>query len=304
MQVPRKAEGVGKTSSIFPISSYRLGRGASRASLYVIIILLSIVFAFPFFWTVSSSLKTGPEWYIFPPKWLPASPQWGNYLRVFQMFRYPYGRWILNSATIVVFCTLGTMISGSLVAYGFSRFPFPGRGALFIITLSTMMIPSHVTLIPQFIIFHRLGWVDTLRPLIVPSWFGGGAFYIFLLRQFFMTLPKELDEAALIDGAGYFRVFWHILLPLCLPVLATVGIISFMEHWSDFMGPLIYLNSNKNFTVAVGIQFFQDARDLGGEHLQHILMAATSMSIIPCILVFFAAQRYFVRGIVMTGLKG
>jgi len=200
--------------------------------------------------------------------------------------------------------TLGTMISASLVAYSFARFRFPGRNILFLVTLSTMMIPSSVTLIPQFILFNKLGWVDTLRPLWVPSWFGGGAFYIFLLRQFFMTLPMELDEAARIDGAGYFRVFWNILLPLCKPVLATVGIICFMAHWSNFMSPLIYLNSNENFTVSVGLQFFSEERELGGPPLHHLLMAATALSIIPCIALFFATQRYFVRGIVMTGLKG
>jgi len=146
--------------------------------------------------------------------------------------------------------------------------------------------------------------VDTLQPLWVPFWFGGGAFYIFLLRQFFLTLPIELDEAALIDGAGYVRVFWSVLLPLCKPVIATVAIIAFMAHWSDFMGPLVYLNTPEKFTISVGLQFFQDLREVGGKPLQHILMAATTLSIIPCIVVFFAGQRYFVRGIVMTGLKG
>jgi multiple sugar transport system permease protein len=279
-------------------------RTASRYPLYLVLILLSIVFAFPLFWTISSSLKTGPEWYVFPPKWLPDSPQWGNYLRVFRLMRYPYGRWVFNSFFIVIMATSGTLVTGSLVAYGFARFPFRGRDALFLATLSTMMIPSSVTLIPQFILFHRLGWTDTPQPLWVPTWFGGGAFYIFLMRQFFMTLPRELDEAALIDGAGYFRIFWNVLLPLCRPVLATVGIISFMAHWSDFMGPLIYLNSNEKFTVSVGLQFFQEAKDIGGEPLHHILMAGTALSIIPCILLFFGTQRYFVRGIVMTGLKG
>jgi multiple sugar transport system permease protein len=270
----------------------------------VILVALSVVFAFPLFWTVSSSLKTGAEWYIYPPRWLPATPQWDNYAEVFRLFRFPFHRWAYNTLVIVVMATVGTMISASLVAYAFARFTFPARDVLFLVTLSTMMIPSHVTLIPRYLLFNKLGWLDTSKPLWVPAWFGGGAFYIFLLRQFFMTIPKDLDEAARIDGAGYLRVYWSILIPLCRPVLATVGIITFMAHWSDFMGPLIYLATPEKFTISVGLQFFQELREIGGEPLQHILMAGTTMAIIPCMALFFAGQRYFVRGIVMSGIKG
>lgn len=291
--------------SALSMRSARVRYRAFRALLYVTLIILAVIFAFPFFWTVSSSLKTAAEWMTFPPVWIPKVPQWYNYVMVFRLMNYPYAAWIKNTVAIVFLATTGTMISSSLVAYGFARFRFPGKDLLFFITLGTMMIPYQVTLIPQFILFHKLGWIDTLRPLWVPEWFGGGAFNIFLMRQFFLTLPLELDEAARIDGAGYFRTFWEVLMPLCKPVVATVAIISFMGHWGDFLGPLVYLNTPEKFTISVGLRYFQEGRDaLSAEPLQHLLMAATSLSIIPCIVVFFAGQRYFVRGIALTGIKG
>jgi len=200
--------------------------------------------------------------------------------------------------------TLGTLISASLVAYSLARFEFRGRNTLFMITLATMMIPAQVTLIPQFVLFHKLGWINTLLPLWVPHWFGGGGFAIFLMRQFFLTLPRDLDEAALIDGASFFRIFWSILLPLTKPVLATLGIITIIAQWSDFLGPLIYLNSPEKFTVSVGLQFFNTTPEVGGEPMQHLLMAACILSIIPVIVIFFLGQRFFVQGIVMSGIKG
>ncbi len=277
----------------------------ARGPLYTLILVVSVIFGFPFFWTVSTSLKTAPELGVFPPLLLPAVPQWGNYAKVFTLFRYPVGRWFLNTCFLVVMSTLGTIISATLVAFGFARFRFRGKNLLFMITLGTMMLPSQVTLIPQFLLFHKMGWVNTFKPLWIPAWFGGGAFNIFLLRQFFMTLPMEFDEAAKIDGAGYWRILWTVLMPLCKPVLATVGIISFMAHWNDFMGPLVYLNQPQKYTISVGLRFFSENPDSAyGEPLRHILMAATVMSIIPCLAIFFAGQTYFVRGIVMSGIKG
>jgi ABC-type glycerol-3-phosphate transport system permease component len=169
-----------------------------------------------------------------------------------------------------------------------------------------MMLPGQVTLIPQFVLFFKLGWVNTFRPLWLPSWLGGGAFYIFLLRQFIATLPMELDEAALIDGAGYIHIFWRIVLPLCKPVLATVCVISFISSWNDFMGPLIYLNSPEKFTVALGLRFFNIGGGIGepGEPMGQILMAACVIALVPCVTVFFLVQRFFVRGIVLSGIKG
>lgn len=257
---------------------------------------------FPFFWTISSSLKTEEEWFIFPPTILPAVPQWVNYGKV--MEEIPYGRWFMNTAVIAILGTSGALLSSSLVAYSFARFDYRGRDILFIITLSTMMLPSYVTLIPQFILFHKLKWINTIKPLWVPAWFGGGAFNIFLIRQFIMSLPRELDEAALIDGASYFRVFWNILVPLMKPALATVMIISFMGHWSDFMGPLIYLNSPEKFTLSVGLHFFNSVPMAEYKTFYRLLMAASVMTVIPSLVVFFAGQKYFVRGIALSGIKG
>ncbi|MCY3708239.1 MAG: carbohydrate ABC transporter permease [Caldilineaceae bacterium] len=241
--------------------------------------------------------------FAFPPILIPAAPQWANYWTVLNI-DYPVGRWFVNSVLIVVLTTFGTLITASLVAYSFARFDYRGRDVLFMITLSTMMLPAQVTLIPQFVLFYKLGWVNTHLPLWVPHWFGGGAFAIFLMRQFFLTLPRDLDEAALIDGAGYFRIFWSILLPLCKPVLATLAIITIIASWSDFLGPLIYLNTPEKFTVSVGLQFFNAVPEVGGEPMQHLLMAACVMSMVPIILMFFFGQRFFVQGIVMSGIKG
>ena len=275
-----------------------------RVALYGLVLLLCIMFGFPLFWAVMSSLKTPMEMAKFPPPWVPADPQWENYVRVFAISRHPVSIWALNSTIIVVLGTLGTVLTASLVAYSFARFQYRGRDALFAITLATIMLPAQVTLIPQFVLFYNLGWINTLKPLWIPSWFGGGAFAIFLMRQFFLSLPKDLDEAALIDGASYFRIFWSILLPLCKPVLATLAIIVIIDLWSDFQGPLVYLNSPEKFTISVGLRFFNNTPEVGGEPLQHLLMAACVLSMIPVILIFFIGQRFFVQGIVMSGIKG
>lgn len=280
------------------------GLKPGRFVLYAIVLFLCVVFGFPLFWTLMSSFKTAPEMFAFPPVWIPESFQWDNYYQVLVIPRIPVIRWALNSTIIVVLGTAGTLISSSLVAYSFARFEWRGRNALFMITLATMMIPAQVTLIPQFVLFHKLGWINTLLPLWVPLWFGGNGFAIFLMRQFFMSLPRDLDEAALIDGASFFRIFWSILLPLCKPVLATLGIITVIAQWGDFLGPLIYLNSPEKFTVSVGLQFFNTTPEVGGDPMQHLLMAACILSIIPVVTIFFLGQRFFVQGIVMSGIKG
>lgn len=276
----------------------------SRVLLYGVVLLLCLMFGFPLFWTLMSSLKTPSEMVVFPPQWLPSIPQWNNYVRVFGISRIPVSVWAMNSAIIVSLGTLGTLITASLVAYSLARFDYRGRNLLFMITLATIMLPAQVTLIPQFVLFYKLGWINTLKPLWIPTWFGGGAFAIFLMRQFFLSLPRDLDEAALIDGANYFRIFWSILLPLCKPVLATLAIIVIIDLWSDFQGPLVYLNSPEKFTVSVGLRFFNNAPDVGGEPLQHLLMAACVLSMLPVITIFFLGQRFFVQGIVMSGIKG
>lgn len=275
-----------------------------RIVLYTVVISLCVVFGFPLFWTLSSSLKTPVEMFAFPPPLVPEIPQWQNYHEVLNVSRIPVLRWAWNSTIVVVLGTIGTVMTASLVAYSFARFEYRGRNALFMITLATMMMPAQVTLIPQFVLFHRLGWINTLLPLWVPFFFGGNAFAIFLMRQFLMSLPRDLDEAALIDGAGYFRIFWNILVPLCKPVLATLAIITIIAQWGDFLGPLIYLNSPEKFTVSVGLQFFNATPEVGGEPMQHLLMAACILSMIPVVTIFFIGQRYFVQGIVMSGIKG
>jgi ABC-type glycerol-3-phosphate transport system permease component len=276
----------------------------NRIVLYVVVIVLCVMFGFPLFWTLMSSLKTPAEIFAFPPPLTPEIPQWENYYRVLIIPRIPVTRWALNSAIVVSLTTIGAVITSALVAYSFARFDYRGRDLLFMITLGTMMLPTEVTLIPQFVLFYKLGWINTLRPLWVPYWFGGGAFAIFLMRQFFLSLPRDLDEAALIDGASFFRIFWSILLPLCKPVLATLAIIIIISTWSDFLGPLIYLNSPEKFTVSVGIQFFNNSPEVGGEPMHHLLMAACILSMLPVIIIFFLGQRFFVQGIVMSGIKG
>lgn len=277
-------------------------RWVSGTLFYALTIALAVIFIFPFFWTVSSSLKQPFEIFSFPPTMFPSVPQWVNYATVLQ--KVPFVTWVLNSLIVVVLYTGGVVVTSSLVAYSFARFEYRGRDILFMITLGTMMLPSQVTLIPQFILFNALGWINTLLPLWVPAWFGGGAFFIFLLRQFFMSLPNDLDEAALIDGASYLGIFWSILMPLCKPALATVAIISFIGSWNDFLGPLIYLNSPEKFTVALGLNFFQNVPESAGMPMQHLLMAASVMAILPCLILFFSFQRYFVEGIVLSGIKG
>lgn len=277
---------------------------AGRALLYVIAIAASILFMIPFVWTIFSSLKTPSELYMFPPKWLPATPRFSNYAEVFDVA--PYARWLWNSVFVAVVGTLGSVLSAALVGYSFARFRYPGRDLIFLLTLSTLMLPVEVTLIPLYLLFNKIGWLDTYLPLIVPGYFGGGAFLIFLMRQFFMTIPMDLDEAARIDGAGYLRIFWRIILPLSVPALATAAIITFIADWNSFLFPYIILNTKEKFTIGIGIKYFQTiASNIDSmEPRENLLMAASIMMTTPIILLFFTAQRYFVKGIVMSGIKG
>ncbi|MGH2459015.1 MAG: carbohydrate ABC transporter permease [Chloroflexota bacterium] len=275
---------------------------AGSAIYYLGAVLLSVVFVFPFFWTVTSSLKQPFELFVFPPLIFPAVPQWVNYLTV--LTTVPFLLWVWNSIIVVVLSTIGVVFSASIVAYSFARFEYRGRDVLFMVTLGTLMLPAQVTLIPQFVLFNALGWVNTLLPLWVPYIFGGGAFYIFLFRQFLLSLPRDLDEAALIDGASYFRVYVSVLLPLLKPAMAASAIIAFIGAWNDFLSPLVYLSSQTRFTVALGLQFFQNVPEEGGMPMEHLLMAGSVMAIIPCLALFFAFQRYFTQGIVLSGIKG
>lgn len=273
----------------------------SKAIAYVLLTVSSVLFAFPLFWTVSSSLQTWQELRSFSINWLPAEPQWGNYVQVFTAV--PFARWLLNSFIIVAITIPGTVITATITAYAFARFNFVGKNVWFILMLGTMMIPAVVTLIPQYLLFFQLRLINTFVPLTIGAWLGGGAFMVFLLRQFLMSIPRDLDEAALIDGANPFRILWSVLMPLMKPALTTVAILQFLNDWNDFFGPFIYLNRVQLFTAAVGLRFFQylpletmDPRD-------HLLMAAAAVMTIPVLLLFAVAQRYFISGVVLTGLK-
>lgn len=268
---------------------------------YFFLTLFGSMFAFPLFWTFSSSLQTWMELRSYTPHLLPKVPQWHNYAQVFQ--DVPFARWMLNSLLIIAIAVPGTLITGTLVAYGFARFPFTGNNALFTIMLGTMMIPMQVTLIPQYVLFFKLKLINTYVPLTIGAWLGGGAFYVFMLRQFIMAIPRDLDEAATIDGAGPFRILWQVLVPLMKPALTTVAILGFLGQWNNFFGPFIYLHKMKLYTAAVGLRFFMIMPNEGKEPKDHLLNAAAAVMTLPVLLIFLVAQRYFVSGIVMTGLK-
>jgi len=266
---------------------------------YVLLILLALVFIFPFLWMISTAFKLPSEAYILPPKLLPKTFTLENFIQGWQYADFTRYTW--NTIIVTTLTTLGAVFSASFVAYGFARFKSRYSSILFTIVLGTMMLPNQVLLIPTYILFSKLGWLDTLKPLIVPSYFGGGAFNIFLLRQFFKTIPVELDQAAKIDGANSFQIYYKILLPIIKPALMTVAVMSVAFHWNDFMTPLIYLNSDQNFTLALGLQFFQNS--YGSSQVQ-MLMAVSLITVIPLLILFFIGQKYFVQGIAMSGLKG
>ena len=283
-------------------SAIRRRRLIGKVLGYVFLTLFGLLFAFPLFWVVSGSLQTWQELRSYIPHLLPKIPQWRNYPTVFETV--PFARWLLNSFTVVAIAVPGALITASLVAYGFARFPFAGRDFWFVVMLGTMMIPFWVTMIPQYILFYRLHWINTYIPLTIGSWLGGGAFVVFMLRQFIMTIPRDLDEAALIDGAGPFRILWQVLIPLMKPALTTVAILGFLDHWNEFFGPYIYLNRPELYTAAVGLRYFMRiSQTQVTEPQDHLLNACAAVMTVPVLLVFIVAQRYFVSGIVLTGLK-
>ena len=281
---------------------YRRGRDQVQTVLtYLLLTFAGLVFAFPLFWTISSSLQTWQELRSFEPHLLPSIPQWGNYARVFQSV--PFARWMGNSFLITAITIPGVIITGSLTAYSFARFDYAGKEFWFVLMLGTLMIPSQVTLIPQYVLFFNLRLINTYVPLTIGAWLGGGAFMIFLLRQFIMSIPRDLDEAALMDGASPFRILWGVLLPLMKPALTTVAILQFLGDWNEFFAPFIYLSRVDLFTAAVGLRFFQNIPLETTDPRDHLLMAAASVMTIPVITLFAVAQRYFIQGVVLSGLK-
>ena len=279
------------------IKSKKKSEKIGKIITYILLISLSVIFMIPFVWLLSCSLKSNADIFAMPPKWIPDPIEFSNYVEVFR--QVPFFRFLANTLKIAVPVLVANVFVSAMVGYAFARFRAPGKNVLFMLLLSTMMLPSQVTMIPLFIMFKEVGWVDTLLPMIVPVFFGGSALYVFLFRQYYATFSASLGEAARIDGAGYFKTFTHVYLPMSKPILITVGIFSFMGSWNDFMGPLIYLNDMNNFTLAIGLNMFKT------QYIQNwnYTMAYNVMIVAPLIILFFVAQKSFIQGIVITGTK-
>lgn len=275
---------------------------------YLLLAVIGVVSFVPLWWMISTSLKETGREFLFPPQPVPDPVVWRNYVDVWTVTNLHMNG--LNSIMITVLATAGTILTCSVVAFGFARMDFPAKNVLFIALISTLMLPGIITLVPTFILFRHLKLIDSPVALILPWWFGGGAFgsafYVFLLRQFMLQLPKELDEAALADGASYFRIYRMITMPLSGPALATAGIFSVVHHWNDFLNPLIFIQSEKWRTIALALRFFledETSHGAGGGHW-NLLMASGVVMLVPILVLFFSAQKYFVRGIALTGLTG
>jgi multiple sugar transport system permease protein len=278
------------------------GRPRRRVGYYVttyaMLVSGAVVFTFPFFWMVSMALKPSDQIFVFPPVWLPDPPRWENFTDGWTRY-FPFTQFLVNTVIITGNNVLANLVSCTLVAYGFARLRAPETGVLFTLVLATMMVPEQVTMIPIYWLFTQVGWVNTFMPLMVPSWFGY-PFFIFLLRQFFMTLPRDLDDAARIDGCSTWGILYRILLPLSKPALAAVAIFAFIRNWNSFLYPLIYLNDMEKYTLQLGLNMYR------GQYYTefHLMMAVALLVLVPVIVVFFVAQKYFIQGIALTGLKG
>ncbi|HXF63735.1 MAG TPA: carbohydrate ABC transporter permease [Caldilineaceae bacterium] len=280
-----------------------LRRGTRRVLhailVYVLVLPGAALFILPLLWMLSTALKDPKQIFVFPPQWIPDPILWSNFSEGWNNF-LPFNRFLLNSLIITTNNIIGNLVSCCLAAFAFARLRARGRDFFFVLVLCTMLLPAEVTVIPQYVLFSRLGWNDSWRPLMVPPWFGW-PFFIFLLRQFFMSIPRELDEAARLDGASSWRILWSIILPLAKPALATVVIFAFIGNWNNFLYPLIYIRSTERQVLAVGLNMFRGAY---GNTNYHYMMAVAVLVLLPVLLVFFFGQRLFVRGIALTGLKG
>ena len=273
-------------------------RRITLAFVYLALVAGAVVILAPFVWMLSTALKVPGTEFIYPPQLFTRPLRWNNFSEGWGAL--PFTRWFFNTSAITLLSVTGAIVSSSLVAYGFARLEFPGRTILFVILLSTMMLPFHVRLIPMFITFRYLGWIDTYLPLVVPFFLGGVPFFIFLVRQFFLTIPLEMEDAAAIDGAGVFTTFLRIILPLSRPVLGVVGVFAFIRVWNDFLEPLIYIHSMDKMTLSLGLRFFQ-AQDFTDWTR---LMAVSIVVLVPSLVLFFVAQKYYIHGVVTTGIKG
>ncbi len=272
------------------------GRHLGRIALYTVTLFLGFLFVLPFLWMLSTAFKSRAELNLFPPSIWPIRWTPSNFARIWEV--QPFGRFLLNSAIYAVGAVIGTVLSSTLVAYGFARIRFWGREFWFVVLLATLMLPGQVLFIPQYVLFRDLGWLNSLKPLVVPTFFGN-AFYIFLIRQFMRTLPNSLDEAAILDGANHWQIFSRIIVPLSRPIIVTVAAFSFVTHWNDYLGPLIYLREPERMTAAVGILLFRGDQ----ETLVSWVMAAAVVTVLPVIAVFLWTQKYYVQGIATSGLK-
>ncbi len=269
---------------------------------YIILMAGVVIIFIPFFWMISTSLKQIGQVFISPPQWIPAPVMWENYYEV--ITAKPFFLYVANSFIITSGFLIGSVFSSAVVAYGFARLRFPGRKVLFLVMLGTLMIPIYVRIIPLFILYRGLGWLNTFKPIIVPG-FLGIPFFIFLLHQYYMTIPRELDDAAKIDGCSYYRIFWRIVLPLSKPALGAVAIFAFMSSWSDFFQPLIYLMSEDKWPIALGLLSYKYLSALGQFMVAwNVLMGASFLALLPPLVVFFFFQKTFISGIALSGIKG
>lgn len=286
-----------KTKIKTPILSRKARTFLGHGLAHITMITLALIFMIPIIWMLSTSLKARWEIFAWPPQWVPETLHWENYREAFT--KYPMGRFMLNSTFLVVINVIGELISVPLIAYGFARLRFPGKKFLFIAMLTTMMIPGHIKLIPLFALYSRLGMIDTYWPLVLPAFFGN-PFLIFLMTQYMRTIPRDLDEAARIDGAGTWGILYRVILPLCKPPLTILVVYTFLWTWNEFLHPLIYLNDFDSFPVQVGLAFFKSR--YGVEW--NLFMAATLVSIIPILVLYFFLQKQLIGGIASVGLKG
>lgn len=287
------------TATKFPNTLFGLkqSRYLNTITGYTILSAVALLFMVPLYWMFSTALKSPEQTFAIPPEWIPRPAEWDNFSAVFD--EVPFARFYVNTLFLVAMNIIGQLFAVTLVAYGFARLRFPGRGFLFLLMLSTLMIPYQVTLVPRFIMFSKLGMINSYWPLILPA-FTGSPFLIFLVRQYMMSIPYDLDEAAYIDGASRFGVFWHIILPLARPALMLVIVFTFIDVWNDFLQPLIYLNDPNMFTVSLGLSFFQGARETNW----NLLMAGSVLAMLPPLGLFFFAQKQLIGGISIEGLKG
>jgi multiple sugar transport system permease protein len=293
-----------RSNALKRLQRLRPSRWIVEIAKYVILITLAFSFALPFYWMVTSALKTDSQVYTVPPIWIPRPALWRNFWDAWSL--YDYNRYLLNTVfRYAIPAAIGATISSAFVAYGFARIRWRGRDVLFSLLLATMMIPGQVTIVPIFIIFRRLGWIDSYRPLVVPAFFGN-AWNIFLFRQFYRSIPQELSEAAYIDGATEFGVLWRIILPLSKPVLTVVALFQFMGAWNDYFGPLIYISHRENFPIALAIHQLRVSYMTPGIHemIYPYLMAVSTIVTVPIVIMYFFAQRTFIEQISLTGLKG